>query len=152
MGQPALAIDVVNLEGVIDENFDFQKVLGGISGKTLFINCEKVKKINSIGVKAWISFFQDFNKVNEVTYQNMSIVLVEQLNSVMNFACGAKIESIMAPFMCPDCGHESSSQLTVDFLRRSTTIADAKCPNCGSLAEFDDMPEEYFSFLEYYNK
>lgn len=140
----------IKLEGVIDENFNFQSTIGDLSGESLVINCRDVKKINSNGVKAWINFFQSFNSKNDVTFSQMSIVLVEQLNSVMNFACDGKIESIMVPFLCSDCSKESSHLMDTSFLRSMSSIANAKCPHCEGHAEFDDMPEEYFSFLEYY--
>ena len=140
----------IELEGVIDESTDFSKVLASMEGQVVVIDCEKVKKINSSGVKSWINFFQEFNKKNTVKLVKLSIVLVEQLNSVMNFACGAEIESIFVPYVCQDCGKESSHLMDVSFLRKMTTLSEAPCPHCeGGHAEFDDLPEEFFSFLEF---
>ncbi len=48
----------IKLEGVIDENYNFESVLGSFEGQVLVINCRDVKKINSTGVKSWINFFQ----------------------------------------------------------------------------------------------
>ena len=154
MGELKIAVNSntqeIKLEGVIDENYNFENVLGSIEGQVLVINCRDVKKINSTGVKTWINFFQEFNKKNQVKFTELSIVLVEQLNSVMNFACGATIESIMVPFICTDCNKESNHLMDTSFLRGMSSIADAECPFCKGHAEFDDLPEEYFSFLEYY--
>lgn len=140
----------IQLEGVVDETTDFSKILGSMEGQVVIIDCERVKKINSTGVKHWINFFQDFNKKNTVKLERLSIVLVEQLNSVMNFGCGAEIVSIYVPFVCQDCESESNHLMEVSFLRKMQSISTVTCPHCeGGTAEFDDLPEEYFSFLEY---
>ena len=78
-----------------------------------------------------------------------SIAIVEQLNLISNFSCGADIESIQVPFACDACGAELAGLFKVEALKGAQLkIPSLKCPKCGGEAAFDDIPEEYFNFLE----
>lgn len=141
---------VVYLSGVIDETVDFSKSLGTLPSEVTF-SCQKIDKINSNGVKSWIIFFASLARSGtKFSFKDMSVPLVEQLNSLENFPCGAQVESIESPYLCtnPSCKKETKVIHLTTEITPGKDPAPIKCPHCGSNAEFDDLADEYYSFLE----
>lgn len=138
------------LKGVIDESTNFIQAFSTLS-EVLEINGKEVQKINSSGVKSWISFFTQLSsKGIKVSFSELSPILVEQLNALANFTGGGEVKSIIVPYACTNrgCRKETSQPLTVESLKENPEIQPVKCPHCGSPSEFDDLPEEYLAFLE----
>ena len=140
---------ILRLAGEINEAVDFEKMFGATTPDTI-LNCKEISRINSVGVKAWVSFFQTrVLEGTQLTFVECSPAIVEQLNLIMNFACGGKVESIYVPFACTvkGCKKALVGLFTVEALRRSKFALPAvKCTKCGGEAVFDDLPEEYFRF------
>jgi len=132
------------LSGVIDENASFEKI-GTLSSGFEF-DCGEIKKINSNGVKLWISFFSKVPA--NITLKNLSPVLVEQLNSLSNFTGTATVKTVQVPFACTQCKKETIRTMTVEELKKNPEPDPIFCKHCNGRAEFDDLPEEYFCFLE----
>jgi DNA-directed RNA polymerase subunit RPC12/RpoP len=141
-------VTTVNLEGGMEAGVELDKLIGIPAGE-LRVNCRGIQRINSIGVKAWLRFFQSVREANrKIVFQECSIALVEQFNSIANFACGGTVESFYLPYMCEDCGKDVHILQNVEtFKRAGSKVADTKCPHCGGAAVFDDLPEEYLRFL-----
>lgn len=142
----------VYLKGIVDEHTNFETCFKDAKG-SLDINCKEITKINSAGVKAWINFFTYQSKKTSINFVEMSLVLVEQLNSLSNFAAGGTIESIEVPYICTskNCRKEFTKFLKISELRKNKEITNTSCPQCKSESEFDDLPEEYLAFLEFLN-
>lgn len=87
---------LVLVSGIIDEQANFSQI-GPLSGDVEF-SCKEVSKINSNGVKSWISYFTNLSSQVNLSFSNLSPVLVEQLNSLTNFCAGSRVESLMVPF------------------------------------------------------
>lgn len=139
---------VVHLSGSIDETVDFAQLIGEPKD-SLTVFCKQVHRINSVGIKNWIRFFTTVlqNKV-KLRFEEFSIELVEQINVVKNFHCGAEIGSIIVPFRCTKCETSLRGKMKVEDVKtRGFQIPPIKCPKCSAQAEFDDYPDEYFSFL-----
>ena len=134
----------VYLSGVIDEHSSFEKIPNSNFG--LNFECSQVKKINSNGVKSWISFFSKLP--SSTTLEKLSPVLVEQLNSLSNFAGNAQVKSVQVPFACTQCKKETIQSMTIGELKQNPEPDPIFCSHCHGRAEFDDLPEEYFCFLE----
>lgn len=141
---------IIHLTGVIDETVDFEKLLGAPSAAEMVVNCSGISRMNSVGVKAWVTYFEKAQRKGaKLVLQECSPIIVEQLNAIMNFACGGKIESVQLGFTCSSCSHAFTALAKIDVLKANgTEIEDRKCPKCGGDASFDDFPEEYFRFLE----
>lgn len=140
---------LVKLVGTIEESVDMDKLIGP-TPKELTVSCKQVTRINSVGVKAWIKYFQELQKKGtQLTFTECSISIVEQLNLISNFACGGKVESMYVPYACPKCGAELVGLFKVEDLKKlNYKVPNLKCTKCGSPeVAFDDIPEEYFSFL-----
>jgi len=141
---------VIKLDGSIDENVNFPELVGPVQAQEVHVNCKGIPRINSVGVKAWIKFFQGLaDKGAKLVFKECSTAIVEQMNLISNFSCGGEVESIYVPFTCQGCGAELVGLFKTEALKASKfEIPNLKCTKCATAsAEFDDIPEEYFHFL-----
>ncbi len=138
----------VRLSGSIEESVNFDQLIGAPPAE-MHVNCKEVPRINSVGVKAWIKYFQAAqSKGTKLTFLECSTAIVEQINLISNFTCGGRVESIYVPFSCTGCKSELVGLFKSDDLKKlNLQIPDLKCTKCGGKAIFDDIPEEYFAFL-----
>lgn len=139
---------VVRLSGSIEENVNFDQLIGPPPAE-MEINCKEVPRINSVGVKGWIKYFQTCKaKGTKLKFVECSTAIVEQINLISNFTCGGAVESIFVPFTCTSCGSELVGLFkTQDLKNQNLQLPNVKCTKCSGKAEFDDIPEEYFGFL-----
>jgi hypothetical protein len=140
---------LVKLAGSIEENVDFATLIGQPSSLKMDLVLKEIPRINSVGVKAWIKYFQGVAaKGIQLRFLECSTAIVEQINLISNFTCGGVVESIYVPFSCGTCGTELLGLFrAADLKRINFKIPDLKCAKCGGTASFDDIPEEYFGFL-----
>ena len=138
----------VRLVGAIEENVVFEQLIG-VPPAALDVNCKEISRINSIGVKSWIKFFQSCQaKGTKLRFLECSTQIVEQINLISNFVCNGVVESVYVPFSCKKCHSELVGLFkTEDLKNMKFKLPLVKCNKCGGDAEFDDIPEEYFSFL-----
>lgn len=139
---------VIRLSGTIEESVDFAQLLGSLTGEVR-VNTKGITRINSVGVKAWIQYFQGQTaKGTKLVLEECSTAIVEQINLISNFSAGGKIESIYVPYACPKCRTEFTSLFKTDDLKKSgMAVPNVKCPKGDAEGEFDDVPEEYLGFL-----
>jgi len=142
------SILVVRIMGSIEETVNFDQLLGAPHPE-MEINCKEIPRINSVGVKAWIKYFQSCQaKGSKIRFVECSTAIVEQINLISNFTCGGTVESIFVPFSCSGCKSELAGLFKTEDLKKiQLKLPDLKCSKCGSKAVFDDLPEEYFGFL-----
>ena len=141
---------LVRLSGSIEESVDFDKLIGSVSGD-LIVNCKGVPRINSVGVKAWIKFFQSLQQKGiKLTFEECSTAIVEQINLISNFVCGGTVDSIFVPFSCQNCKTELVGLFKTESLKGQDLdhLPPLKCTKCSGQAVFDDIPDEYFGFLK----
>jgi anti-anti-sigma regulatory factor/DNA-directed RNA polymerase subunit RPC12/RpoP len=134
---------------VVGECVNLETLIGA-TPKNLRVNCKNLVRLNSNGVRAWIRFFDNVrDKGTQVILTEVSPAVVDKLNAFLNFACGATIESIYVPYHCGGCKRELIGLFSVTELKRSgLRMPGLKCPSCGMNAEFDDLADEYFRFIE----
>ena len=139
---------MVRLAGSVEESVNFDQLIGPAPAE-IHVVCKDVPRINSVGVKAWIRYFQAAQaKGTKIKLLECSTAIVEQINLISNFTAGGTVESIFVPFSCEKCKTELVGLFkTEDLKRMNMAIPDLKCTKCGSKAVFDDIPEEYLSFL-----
>lgn len=139
---------LVRLSGSIEESANLDQLIGPPPSE-LHINCKEVPRINSVGVKGWIKYFQSAStKGTKLRFQECSTAIVEQINLISNFTAGGVVESIFVPFSCVTCKSELIGLFkTEDLKKMGFNLPDLKCTKCGGKAVFDDIPEEYFGFL-----
>ncbi len=135
---------IFHLSGVIDETTQFEHHFG-TPKKTITLICKEVTRINSVGVKSWIRYFQSLKGVT-IIFQECSLAIVEQLNSFSNFASGGTIQSIYLPFLCQNCQHDFVALCEKATLEaRQYRVPSSPCPHCQGRAVFDDT-DEFFAF------
>lgn len=140
---------LVELSGTIEENVDFDQLIGPFQGK-LTVKCRGITRINSVGVKTWMRYFQGLRtQGKEFEFIECSHPVIEQLNMISNFACGGEIVSVLLPFSCMKCQNEFVANCSTAELKKSNLqVPELKCEKTGCDAQFDDDPDEYLYFLE----
>ena len=140
---------LVELSGAIEENVHFEQLIGEFQGD-LTVNCRGVTRLNSVGVKTWIRYFQSLKAQGKIfKFLEASFPIIEQLNMISNFACGGEIESILLPFSCIKCQNEFvASCKTAELKAVNLKIPGVKCEKTECAARFDDEPEDYLYFLQ----
>ncbi len=137
------------LTGVIDEFADLS-FLKHLKGR-IVLHMSGVRRINSFGVRLWMDGVRGIPAEAEVTYVEVAIPLVEQMNMVQGFFGDGRVESFVVPMVCQDCKETSARVFTVSECTKSTPAAlpDATCSACGEGAlELDDIEEQYLAFLK----
>lgn len=139
----------VRMVGSIEETVNFEELIG-TPPQELVVSTKEISRINSVGVKGWIKYFQGLSSRGvRIRFIECSTSIVEQINLISNFTCGGSVESIFVPFACNNCKSELVGLFTTQSLKDSgLAIPSVKCGKCGGTAEFDDIPEEYLGFLE----
>jgi hypothetical protein len=140
---------LVKLSGSIEETVDFAALIGNPTASKMGLLLKEILRINSVGVKAWIKYFQGIAaKGVKLRMLECSSAIVEQINLISNFTCGGTVESVYVPFCCGDCNTELLGLFrTSDLQKISFQLPELKCAKCGGPARFDDIPEEFFGFL-----
>jgi hypothetical protein len=140
---------LVKLSGSVEENVDFAALVGSPSAQKMDLILKEILRINSVGVKAWIRYFQSVaSRGIKLRFLECSTAIVEQINLISNFTCGGLVESIYVPFCCNDCNTELLGLFrTSDLQKIKFQLPELKCAKCSGPATFDDIPEEYFGFL-----
>ncbi len=140
---------VVKLAGTIEESVDLSQLFGEFTG-VLSVNCKGVTRINSVGVKTWIRYFQGLKSTGRAfKFLDLPHPLIEQLNMISNFACGGEVVSVLLPYGCNKCSKEFvASVKTAELKANGLEVPKVKCEreDCG--ATFDDDPEEFLYFLQ----
>jgi anti-anti-sigma regulatory factor/DNA-directed RNA polymerase subunit RPC12/RpoP len=126
------------------------ETLVGPTPAHLRVCCKNLVRLNSNGVRAWMKFFQTVQqRGTKVTLAECSPAVVDKMNAFRNFSCGAKVESIYVPYYCAGCKRELVGLFgTEELARTQMRMPNLKCPSCGIEAEFDDLPDQYFGFIE----
>jgi hypothetical protein len=144
---------VISFVGIMREGVELETLVGPLSGKVRF-NCKGIQRINSVGVKNWVRYFESLKKTSlNIVFEHCSPAIVEQVNMISNFLQGYPMVSVYVPFACTKCGSELVGHFEVEALKKlKFEIPTLNCTKCGGVAEFDDIPEEYFNFLILGNK
>lgn len=138
------------LAGDIGPDMNLEGAIGPVTSGELQVSCKGVTRINSVGVKLWIQYFSALRKAKvSLRFTECPPILVQQMNMISNFALAAEVSSLYVPFSCEKCGTELVGLFnTPDIQKLNFEIPALKCTKCGGSAEFDDVPAEYFAFLQ----
>ena len=139
----------LTLKGIIDENSDFKEAFSDLK-ENVVIDLEGIDLINSCGVREWVQAMQKLPLNSKILFVRCSPRIVEQINYVANFLGRGSVDSFYVPYFCSKCKKETNVLLTVKEMEKSRPIKapPEKCLICKGSLEFDDIEEEYFSFLE----
>ncbi len=135
------------LAGDMDETVSFFELFGNVPPK-IVVNLRDVDRINSAGVHLWLRFTGSFPSAGvSIVYSECSPAFTNHLKRILATS-GGSVDSVMAPFACRHCKTEFELLIKpVELSAIKPQITGRKCPTCGQVAEFDELPVEFFSFL-----
>lgn len=134
---------IISISGTIQETSVFD--IPDPRGRRVIVDPHEVERINSMGVRAWIGFMTSLiERSPEVVVRRLPPVLVSQASMITSFLAGARVESFMSPWYCPNCEHTLEQQHAF-----TDPVPEAlACPKCQSPMELDDDREAYMAFRE----
>lgn len=143
---------VLTLSGWIDERVELPILKEPVAGD-LVVDLAGIELVNSVGVRSWIIWQKKLRIERSVVLVNCSPVVVKQINILDGFVNDrTKIESILVPYFCEDCGFEEHKPLNIAKMKNPPDLEAAiqltKCPKCGMNMELDMIKSTYFTFLE----
>jgi len=142
-------LTAVEFSGDIEETADFAQLRARLKGPVVF-HLAGVRRLNSIGVRAWMSFVRELPHVTELTFTHCSLAIVMQLNMIYNFRGPGRVRSFYAPYVCERCQIEEDQLLDIGvhfpngYEGRMPSFS---CSSCTEPMEFDELPARYFAFL-----
>ena len=118
--------------------------------KKVILDFEKVKMINSIGVREWVKWISHIPKDVDIIYRNCTRPVVVQMGLIGGFfRQGAQVDSFEVPYSCPKCAQQFSVLFKqgIDFKKGVIGTLEKQCPKCGASGELDVVETTYFRFL-----
>src|SRR5689334_8059836 len=144
-------VSVLTVSGVVDDGFDGFGTIDP-SAKALVIDVSGMTRMTSFGVRQWMKAAEAIPKtITDQYLLGCPTFFVDQLNMVLNFAGSSSVLSVLAPYMCIQCGGESAEVLDVlgdrtQLLRGAAP--DRQCSVCSSKLELDESADSYFGFVK----
>jgi len=139
------------LSGRVDESSDFEPLLRELKDEVIF-DLAGIERINSSGVLRWGRFIREVSqRVQDLRFVRCSPVIVSQLNMIKDFSGKAAIESFYAPYVCEECGAESTALLDVTKDREqleTRRVPSRRCDECGHDMVLNSLEDSYLGFLD----
>lgn len=140
---------VVSLSGVLDAHADLD-ALRALEGEVQF-RLREFRRIGSDSVQRWIDFVRSLEKAQRIQLIECPISFIHQANLITNLLERQEVVSFFAPYACDACGLEDERLIDVltdlEGGKRRTPPA-FNCTACRAPLAFDDLVEQYFSFLD----
>jgi anti-anti-sigma regulatory factor len=144
------AMAYVRLAGVIDEDNGLNELTKRIKKPTVVINTADVERINSCGVRDWVTWLGELTRGGaETILAECSPAIMTQVNLVNNFVGAGTIKSFYAPYFCSSCNTDKMLLVEVDEALETQPFRPptCRCDQCDHTMEFDDIESSYFAFL-----
>ncbi len=140
---------LISVEGSINEDLQIEK-LTELKKAHIIFDLDKVKMINSCGIREWIRLIESYGSAITLEYIKVPQIVIQQMNMISGFLSkNAKVTSFYAPYFIEDLDEEKQ------ILLRSDEIKDFKAPKMNSNVDgtdypldFDAIEEQYFKFLK----
>ena len=110
---------------------------------------DKVTGINSLGVRAWVTFLRSIRNNNrKIIFSRCPPDIISQINMIPSFAEGADIDSFYVNYICPSCDGTLLHLVMRQSLAPKTLPQSGRCPHCAqAVMETEELEDEYFAFL-----
>ncbi|HEY3353026.1 MAG TPA: hypothetical protein VGQ83_07240 [Polyangia bacterium] len=142
---------VVELSGEMNRTFDLAALARLLRDDAhVELDLAEVDRVDPHGVRAWLEFLGALAGVPDLRLVRCSPAVAVQLNLIYGLPDRARVVSLLAPYVCPRCGHEEEKELAVAAVVRSgadPVPPEVPCPRCGGSLALDEMPERYLRFL-----
>lgn len=141
------------VSGEIDEECNIGETFKQLDGRVV-VNLRNVSYVDSSGLREWIKAISNVPARCQLELHEVSVRFVYQLNMSLNARGRGRVVSFMAPYYCGRCEKRRDVLLVPEAHAKDLGRADAiavptqKCPDCGQVLIFDELPEEFFLFLK----
>ena len=143
--EEAQSTTTIRLQGALDENVVHDELAQTITQPVVF-DLEELGTINSVGVREWVQFVDRIADFGPHELVRCSPAFVFQLNLIYNFLGNARVQSVIAPYVCDSCKIERN--IEVDTRAGSNTVLPKlACKTCDGPLSFDGIESRYFLFL-----
>jgi anti-anti-sigma regulatory factor len=126
--------------GIIDESVTLTAPRTG--GRQVIIDGSELKRMNSMGVAAWMRFIGDLSQQGPLLLRKLSPVLITQASMISNFLGTGQVESFFSPWVCPNCDHN----LEKLHAFQEAVPESLPCPKCRKDMELDSSRDAYLAF------
>lgn len=140
----------VNLGGVINEDAEIplQKIAGDLAGfNKVAFNFAGVKSINSLGVRAWVTFLRSIEDGREIAFEECVPDVIMQINMIPSFQGKAVIRSFYVNYVSPETDKTQRVLVETASLPPKSMPTPPLCADSGEPMETEELEEEYFAFL-----
>jgi hypothetical protein len=145
----------ISFQGQINEKSNLEdlyvEILSRPNAKN-YVNLESIETINSSGVAKWIELIGKLEEQNLIIeFVHCPIGIVQQMNMVPQFKGRYHVSSAFAPYYCAKCDKEHDVEIEIPMGATSNTVQvkeSMPCKACDSSMIFDDVIDEYLSFLD----
>jgi len=142
----------VTLSGVINEDAEgpLKKLIEGLEGATtVCFNFRDVKSVNSLGVRAWVTFLRGVDGAagRRVYFYECIPDIIMQINMIPSFLGKASIASFYVNYISPATNKTHKVLIDTKDLEPKTIPSAPNCPDTGTPMETEELEEEYFAFL-----
>ena len=137
------------LEGFLNESADLTFMSQLPQGKIL-VNSKDLKRINSCGVREWITALKTVPATSELIFVQCSAAFLDQINMISNFTGNGKVKSLYATYACSECKAKKEVLIDLDSCLKNDelNLPEETCSACNKPMEFGDDPASIFGFLE----
>ena len=140
----------VKLTGIIDEDNGLAEATSQIARPVVVINGADVERINSCGVRDWVTWLGRLEQGGaDLYFVECSPTIMTQVNLVNNFLGAGSIINFYAPYFCVSCDTDKMLLIDVGEAQAASpfTSPTCRCDQCDHTMEFDDIESSYFAFL-----
>jgi anti-anti-sigma regulatory factor len=140
---------VIHIEGSINEDLVIEQA-AELRHPHIIFDMQKVKMINSCGIREWIRMLEKHGPDAQFEYVNVPQIVIQQMNMISGFLTkNAKVITFYAPYFIEDLDEERQ------ILLKSEEIKDFKAPKMTATVDgteyeldFDAIEDQYFRFLK----
>ena len=143
-------VTYIKLSGVIDEDNELASITERVAQGTGLIDLSDVERINSCGVRDWVTWLGELDKKGrKIYFVEASPAIMTQVNLVNNFLGTGQIVSFYAPYFCASCDSDKMLLVNVEEAAKESPYRapTCRCDQCDHTMEFDDIETSYFAFL-----
>lgn len=140
----------VSLVGVINEDSEiaFKNLVSELKeAKSIIFNFAQVKSINSLGVRAWVSFLRTLEEGRKISFTECTTDIIMQINMIPSFLGKATVSSFYVNYICEICSKEDKKLFETASLPPKTYPPAPKCDNDDCAMQTEELEDEYFVFL-----
>ncbi|WP_397601531.1 hypothetical protein [Silvanigrella sp.] len=140
----------VSLVGVINEDSEilFKNLFSELKDtKKIVFNFSQVKSINSLGVRAWVSFLRSLEDGKKILFSECTTDIIMQINMIPSFLGKATVSSFYVNYICEVCNKEDKKLFETASLPPKTYPPAPKCDNDDCAMQTEELEDEYFVFL-----